>query len=127
MSDAKEVKDVATTTAVATTAEVPLPPELSPEKSMQESLLMIVLLFMIFYFMLIRPQQKRLKQHQELMKSLERGQKVITSGGILGTISKLEGNDVVLLEVAENIKIRMARSAITEVVTDKSSKVANDN
>ena len=86
------------------------------------------MLFFIFYFILIRPQQKRLKIQRELTKTLQKGNKVITSGGIIGTISKFEGDDVVVLEIAQGVKIRIARSAISEMASDKTTgESANDN
>jgi len=113
-----------------TTAEtgVSSHPELSPEKMMTDNLLVMAALFSIFYFILIRPQQKRLKAHQELVKGLDKNQKVITSGGLIGTITKLEGDDVVVLEVAQGVKVRVARSSISEVFKgEASSESANDN
>ncbi|MDX1974930.1 MAG: preprotein translocase subunit YajC [Rickettsiales bacterium] len=114
---------------IASTEEQAVPHQLTAEKMMTDNLLMIGLLFFIFYFMLIRPQQKRIKNHQALVKSLQKGDKIITTGGIIGTISKLEGDDIVVLEIAPDVKIRLSRSAITEVVKDgaSGSKVANDN
>ena len=74
-------------------------------------LVMLAAIFAIFYFLLIRPQQKKTKEHQELLKSLKRGDDVITSGGIYGRIAEIEDN-VVLLEVAEKVKIKVARDQI---------------
>ena len=104
------------------------PYELSPEKMMMDNLFILGMLFFIFYFILIRPQQRRLKIQRELMKALQKGNKIVTSGGIFGTISKFEGDDIVVVEIAQGIKIRMARSAIAEVVGEKSTgESANDN
>jgi preprotein translocase subunit YajC len=106
----------------------PTPYELSPEKMMMDNLFILGMLFFIFYFILIRPQQKRLKLQRDLMKSLQKGNKVMTVGGIIGTITKFEGEDVVVVEVAQGVKLRLARSAVTEVVSDKSvGETANDN
>ena len=71
----------------------------------------LILIFGIFYFLLIRPQQKKQKQHQEFLKSLKKGDEVITSGGIIGRIASLSEN-IVSLEVAPNVVIRIARSQI---------------
>jgi len=70
-----------------------------------------IAIFVIFYFLLIRPQQKSQKRHKELLSNLKKGDQVVTSGGIYGTIAKLRG-DVVLLQIADQVKIRVARSAI---------------
>ena len=123
----------ATTTAPANvTAEqtVPATPyELSAEKMMQDNLLILGLLFFIFYFILIRPQQKRVRSHQDMVKTLKKGDKVATGGGIIGTIHKFEGDDIVVVEIAPSVKVRAMRSAISEVIGDKpaAGESANDN
>lgn len=106
-----------------------VPYDLSPEKMMQDNFLILGVLFFIFYFILIRPQQKRLKQHNAMIKSLQKGSKVITSGGIIGTIVKFEGDDVVVVEIAQGVRVRLAKSSISEVADDKiaSGSSANDN
>ncbi len=81
------------------------------------SILLIVGLIGIFYFMLIRPQQKRMRQQMELMNSLRVGDDVLTSSGIYGAVSELE-EDTVILEVAEDVHIRMAKSAVARVLTE---------
>ncbi len=109
-------------------SELQTPYELSAEKMMMDNLLILGMLFFIFYFILIRPQQKRLKAHQAMLKDLTKGNKVITSGGLIGAISKFEGDDVVHLEIAQGVKVRVSRSSITDVVGGASSGVsANDN
>ena len=80
------------------------------------SIILIVGLIVIFYFMLIRPQQKRMRQQMELIKSLRAGDDVMTSSGIYGIISEVE-EDTVLMEVAEDVEIRVAKSAIAKVFT----------
>lgn len=110
----------------AETAEAPY--QLSAEKMMMDNLFILGMLFFIFYFILIRPQQKRSKIHRDMMKALSKGNKIITTGGIIGTIAKLDGDDVVVVEVAQGIKIRMARSSVAEVISEKSpGESANDN
>ncbi|MDD5225432.1 MAG: preprotein translocase subunit YajC [bacterium] len=74
-------------------------------------LVMLAAIFAIFYFLLIRPQQKRTKEHQELLKSLKRGDDVITTGGIFGRIAEID-EGTVMLEVAEKVKIKVARDQI---------------
>lgn len=88
------------------------------------SLLPIVLIFVVFYFLLLRPQQKKMKQHQELLSNLRRGDKVVTSGGIIGTVSKLVTDNEVMIEVDDNVRVRVVKSMITEVLT-KSEPVAS--
>ena len=102
--------------------------QVSAEKMMMDNLMMLGLLFFIFYFMLIRPQQRRVKAHRELIKNLAKGDKVITGGGIIGTVNKFEGDDIVVVEIAPEVKVRVARSSISDKADDiKSGKSANDN
>lgn len=129
-SPAKEAANTSSTSAdtASTVAADQTPYELTPEKMMMDNLFILGMLFFIFYFILIRPQQKRLKIQRDLMKSLQKGNKIMTSGGIIGTIAKFEGDDIVVVEVAQGIKIRIARVAVTEVISDKSiGETANDN
>lgn len=71
----------------------------------------IILMFVIFYFLLIRPQQKKAKQHQEMIANLKKGDRVITSGGIHGQITALDENTVTL-EIAEKVRIKVTRSTL---------------
>jgi preprotein translocase subunit YajC len=104
------------------------PEQLTANKMAMDNILMLAMLFAIFYFILIRPQQKRIKTHKEMLGGLEKGNRVITQGGLIGTIIKFEGDNVVVIEVAQGVKVRVAKSAISEVTTDKvGSDSANDN
>jgi preprotein translocase subunit YajC len=76
-----------------------------------QSLGMLALMFVVFYFMLIRPQQKRAKEHQTMLGGLKKGDSVMTTGGLLGRISGIE-EKIVTLEVAEKVRVRVLRSAI---------------
>ena len=67
----------------------------------------LILIFVIFYFFLIRPQQKKVKEHKAMVESLKRGDKVVTSGGITGTVERLIANDIVEVEIAENVKVEI--------------------
>ena len=73
----------------------------------------LILIFVIFYFFLIRPQQKRVKDHKAMVASLKRGDEIITSGGIIGTIDKVMEDDRIEVIVAENVKVQIIRSTIT--------------
>jgi preprotein translocase subunit YajC len=75
------------------------------------SLIPLLIIFLIFYFLLIRPQQKRMKEHQEFLSKLRPGQKVFTSGGIIGKVVKIEG-EIVWLEVDKDINIPVVKSYI---------------
>ena len=70
----------------------------------------LILIFVIFYFFLIRPQQKKVKEHKAMVESLKRGDKVVTSGGITGTVERLIDNDKVEVEIAEIVKVEIVKS-----------------
>ena len=70
----------------------------------------LILIFVILYFFLIRPQQKKVKDHKAMVENLKRGDKVITSGGITGTIERLIDNDKVEVEIAENVKVEVVKA-----------------
>lgn len=76
----------------------------------------LVLIFVVFYFLLIRPQQKKMKAHRELVAQLRRGDRVLTQGGIIGQINKVMSDTEVSVEIAEGVRVRMMRSAIAEVL-----------
>ena len=77
----------------------------------------IIILFAIFYFLLIRPQQKKAKDHREMISNLKKGVRIITSGGIFGTIQSLD--DTTLgLEIAEKVKIKISRGNVAAVISD---------
>ena len=69
----------------------------------------LILIFVIFYFFLIRPQQKKVKEHKAMVESLKKGDKVVTSGGITGTISRVIDNDKVEVEIADNVSVEVVR------------------
>ena len=69
----------------------------------------LILIFVIFYFFLIRPQQKKVKEHKVMVEGLKRGDKVITSGGITGTVERIIDNDKVEVEIAENVTVEVVR------------------
>ena len=70
----------------------------------------LILIFVIFFFFLIRPQQKKVKEHKAMVESLKRGDKVVSSGGITGTVERLIDNDKVEVEIAENVKVEIVKS-----------------
>jgi preprotein translocase subunit YajC len=75
------------------------------------TLLPFILIFIIFYFLLIRPQQKRAKEHQKMLEGLKRGDKVITAGGIYGVVEAV-GTNTVTLKIAENVKVKFGKAYI---------------
>jgi preprotein translocase subunit YajC len=70
----------------------------------------------VFYFLLIRPQQKRAKDHKAMLSALRRGDRVVTGGGIIGTVAKVVGDDEVAVDIAEGTRVRVVRSTITTVL-----------
>lgn len=81
-----------------------------------QGLLPFVLIFIIFYFLLIRPQQKRVKQHKLMVESLKRGNKVLTAGGILGVVTKaVDGSETISVEISQGVTVELARQMISEV------------
>ena len=79
------------------------------------SLLPFVLIFVIMYFLILRPQQKRTKQHQEMVKNLRRGDTVITSGGLVGKVTKVVDDEQVEVEIADGVRVRQLRQMMTDV------------
>jgi preprotein translocase subunit YajC len=76
----------------------------------------LVLIFVVFYFLLIRPQQKKAKDHKALLSQLRRGDRVVTGGGIIGTIAKVISDEEVSVEIAEGTRVRVLRSTITTIL-----------
>ena len=74
-----------------------------------------VLVFVIMYFLILRPQQKRQKQHQEMVKNVRRGDTVVTNGGLIGKITKVVDDDQIEVEVADGVRIRQMRSMVADV------------
>jgi preprotein translocase subunit YajC len=79
------------------------------------SLLPFILIFVIMYFLILRPQQRRVKQHREMVKNLRRGDTIITSGGIVGKVTKVIDDDQVEMEITDGVRIRQVRSMVTDV------------
>ena len=75
----------------------------------------IILIFIVFYFLLIRPQQKRAKEHRSLLSNLKEGDKVLTSGGIIGRITGIR-DDEITVEISDKVRVKFARGAITQVL-----------
>jgi preprotein translocase subunit YajC len=76
----------------------------------------LILIFAIMYFLLIRPQQKKLKDHQKMVEGLSRGDQVVTQGGLIGKVTKVKDNNEIEVEVADGVKVRVVQSTITSVI-----------
>ena len=75
----------------------------------------LILIFAIMYFLLIRPQQKKVKEHQKMVEALRRGDHVVTAGGLLGKVTKVKDDGEIEVELAENVKVRVVKSTIAQV------------
>ena len=82
----------------------------------------LILIFVIFYFFLIRPQQKRVKDHKAMVEGLKRGDEVITSGGIIGIVDRVMEDDKIEVTLAENVKVQIIRSTITSLLKKEEIK-----
>ncbi|WP_170764309.1 preprotein translocase subunit YajC [Ruegeria lacuscaerulensis] len=77
----------------------------------------LILIFAIMYFLLIRPQQKKMKQHQAMVEAVRRGDQVVTQGGLIGKVAKVkEGDNEIEVEIAEGVKVRVVKSTIAQVL-----------
>jgi len=84
-------------------------------ESILSSIVPFLLIIVIFYFLILRPQQKRQKERTKLLESIKRGDKIITAGGVYGTIEAIE-DKTILVKISENVKVKMERSAITTII-----------
>ena len=82
---------------------------------------MIIAIFAVMYFLMIRPQQRQKRQHQDMLSQLGKGDKVVTTGGIHGTVAGIKDSSVIV-KIADNVKVEVNRSAISQIVSSKSSK-----
>jgi len=82
----------------------------------------LILIFVIFYFFLIRPQQKKAKEHKLMVASLKRGDEVVTSGGIVGKVERILGNDKVELLISENVTVQVVQSTIQSLLNYSDTK-----
>lgn len=87
----------------------------APQENVLISLLPLIVLFIVFYFMLIRPQSVRMKEHKRMIDSLAKGDEIITNGGLLGKITQL-GENFVVIELANNVEVKLQRHAVATVV-----------
>jgi preprotein translocase subunit YajC len=85
------------------------------DSGMLMSLLPFVLIFVIMYFLILRPQQKRVKMHADIVKNVRRGDTVITNGGLIGKVTKVIDDDQIEIEIADDVRIRQMRQMISEV------------
>jgi preprotein translocase subunit YajC len=92
---------------------------------LMQTIIMMVLIFGVFYFLMIRPQQKKVKAHREMISALRRGDRIVTAGGIYGAVTKVNNDSEVTVEIADGVRVRIARGTISEVVS-RGEPAAND-
>jgi preprotein translocase subunit YajC len=92
---------------------------------MLQNLLPLAAIFVIMYLLILRPQQRRAKQHQELVKNVRRGDVVVTNGGLVGKVTKVVDDDQVEVEIADGVRVRQLRSMVADV-RSKSEPVKDD-
>ncbi|MFO1239108.1 MAG: preprotein translocase subunit YajC [Sphingomonadaceae bacterium] len=85
----------------------------------------LVLIFIIFWFLLIRPQQQRAKQHRAMIDAVKKGDSIVTGGGLVGKVTKVEG-DIVEVEIASGVKVKAIKATLSDITPTGSSKPAND-
>src|SRR5256886_16999413 len=76
----------------------------------------LILIFVVFYFLLIRPQQRKAKDHKTMLDALRRGDRVVTGGGIIGTVARVDNPEEVIVDIADGVRVRVLRSTITSVL-----------
>jgi preprotein translocase subunit YajC len=86
----------------------------------------LVLIFVVFYFLLIRPQQKKQKDHRSMLETLRRGDRVVTGGGIIGTVNRVTSPEEVVVDIAEGVRVRVLRSTISSVLAKPDPAAARD-
>ena len=76
----------------------------------------LILIFLVFWILLIRPQQKKIKQHREMVNNLKKGDQIITTGGLIGNIIKVNENKEIILEIADNVEVKLAAGMVSELI-----------
>lgn len=107
-------------------AQTGAPAGADPTTALLLQLFPFAIIFVVFYFLMIRPQQKRLKAHQEMIANLKRGDVVVTSGGLIGKVRSV-ADDEARVEIATNVEVRVIKHTITEVRTRGEPAPANDS
>ena len=86
----------------------------------------LILIFVVFYFLLIRPQQRKAKDQKAMLEALRRGDRVVTGGGIIGTVARVDNPEEVVVDIAENVRVRVVRSTITSVLAKPDPAAARE-
>jgi preprotein translocase subunit YajC len=86
----------------------------------------LILIFVVFYFLLIRPQQRKAKDHRTMLDALRRGDRVVTGGGIIGTVARVDNPEEVTVDIADGVRVRVLRSTITSVLAKPNPAAARE-
>src|SRR5499427_977241 len=86
----------------------------------------LILIFVVFYFLLIRPQQRKAKDHKTMLEALRRGDRVVTGGGIIGTVARVENPEEVTVDIADGVRVRVLRSTISSVLAKPDPAAARE-
>jgi len=86
----------------------------------------LILIFVVFYFLLIRPQQKKMKQHRDMLAAIRRGDRIVTGGGIVGTVNKVIDDNEILVEIAEGVRVRVHKPLVSAVVAKSEAVAASE-
>lgn len=89
------------------------------------SFLPLILIFVVFYFLLIRPQQQKMKQHKAMISAVRRGDQVVTAGGILGKVTKIINDSEAQVEIAEGVRVRILKSTLSDIVSKTAPAAAS--
>lgn len=92
-----------------------------------EPLIPLVLIFVVFYFLLIRPQQKKAKAHRQMIGDLRRGDRIVTAGGLVGQIHRVAGDTELLVEIADGVRVRVMRNTVAELLAKPEPRRARDD
>ncbi|MFQ5784831.1 MAG: preprotein translocase subunit YajC [Alphaproteobacteria bacterium] len=87
----------------------------------------ILLMFVVFYFLLLRPQQKKMKLHREMLSNLRRGDRIVTGGGIIGRVARVEGDKELVVEIAPDMRVRVMRSTVSERLSTSEPAAGDGN
>jgi preprotein translocase subunit YajC len=89
-------------------------------------IIMMIGMFAVFWFLVIRPQQRKAKEHQAMLKAIKRGDQVVTNGGIIGRVARIEGDGVLLLEIADGVRVRCQHAMIADLFRKSEPREADE-
>lgn len=87
----------------------------APQPSLFETMLPLVLIVVVFWFLILRPQNKKMKEHREMVNNVNRGDSVVTAGGLLGKVTKVKDDNEIEVEIADGVRVRVVKSTLTDV------------